>query len=121
MTIREHLQKAHSFMAEHHREMSKCHSAAMGKADGMGEFHKSAMAAHEAAADQHDEMASECEKATSAELAKMIPTRVSAVTPTAPVRAVPRHGQRDLATLAADIDPMFKALVTVDENEENER
>ena len=122
MTVREHLAKAHSFMAEHHREMSKCHGAAMGKAvsgDAMHEFHKNAAMHHDAAAEQHDQMCEECQKAASADLAKTLPTRVCAVTPTAPVRAVVRHGQREIP-LTAMVDPEFAKLVQVDEDEERE-
>src|SRR5215469_16815976 len=100
-TVREHLQKAHSLIAEHHRAMATAHGKAMGKAvsgDALHFFHKEAMAAHEEAADAHDALCQECSKAIASDLHKMVPTNVSAVTPTAPagVRAVPRAGQREI-------------------------
>lgn len=119
-SVREHLMKAHSFMAEHHRSMSKCHSAAMGKAvagDGMHEFHKNAAMHHDAAAEQHDAACEECQKATESELRKLVPTAVSGIAPTAPVRAVPRTGQREIP-LADTVDFQFRKLVLVDEGEE---
>jgi hypothetical protein len=100
--------------------MMECHGAAMGKAvagDPMHAFHKAAYAAHEEAANAHDQMCQECEKASESDLQKLVPTRVSAVTPTAPVTPVLRHGQRTIP-LSETVDPQFAKLVAVDEGEE---
>jgi hypothetical protein len=98
-TVREHLEQFHS-------EMSKCHTAAMGKS-AEPEFHKAAAAVHDAFKEA-------CAKAASDELEKarsqVVPTRVSAVTPTPPgVTAVPRAGQRQLGKT---VDPEFASLVS---------
>jgi hypothetical protein len=119
MTVREHLKKAHSAMAEHHRKMAGLHDAMVKAAkesmNGEANFHKSAAAAHNAAAESHDSMCAECEKAAGdVDLNKVVPDRVSAVVPNAGVRAVPRTGQRDLSD--APVDPMFADLVKVDES-----
>ena len=119
-TVREHLQKVHRVIAEHHREMSKCHGAAMDKAvagDVHHEFHNAAQAAHNVAADEHDALCEECAKAIASDLQKLVPTRVSAVAPTAPVRAVPRTGQRTIP-LSEMVDPEFAKLVAMDERDE---
>jgi hypothetical protein len=57
-------------------------------------------------------------KADDDELQKLVPTRISAVVPTAPVRVIPRTGQREIP-LSATVDPQFAKLVIVDEEEEN--
>jgi hypothetical protein len=119
MTVRQHLQKAHEVLAEHHRRMSKIHGAAMGKAvagDPTHEFHKAAVAAHNTAAENHDSMCDACAKAIGDELDKLVPTNVSGVTPTAPgIRAVPRAGQRqDPEKL--EVEPEFAKLVAIPED-----
>jgi hypothetical protein len=122
MRVSEDLAKFHQAASTHHRSMSKLHGDAMGKAvDGNPEhqFHKGAAAAHSAAADSHDEMCQACHKATADSLNKMVPTQVSAVTPTPPgVRAVPRFGQREVPE-KANVDPQFAKLVAVDEDDPN--
>ena len=124
MTVRQHLQKAHSAIAEFHQNMSKCHNSAMSK-EGMGvdekTFHKSAAAAHDEAANVHTQLCDECLKAAAAdELAKsqrLVPTNVSAVTPTAPgIRAVPRAGQR-VEPEKIEVEPEFAKLISIEEDE----
>jgi hypothetical protein len=66
------------------------------------------------------ESCKECSKAIEAgDLAKLVPTAISAVVPTAPVRAVPRAGQREILTDM--VEPMFRKIVEIDENEQYER
>lgn len=132
-TLREHLKKAHESIATHHRTMSKCHGDAMGKAvagNPEHEFHKGARAAHDAAADAHDQMCQECMKVTGDELNKntadlvkrlehlentIQPTRVSAVAPNAPgVRAVPRAGQQPIPD-RPNVPIQFEKLVAIEE------
>ena len=118
-SVREHLQNAHSLIAAHHRSLAECHKSAMAKAvDSMQKFHKEAMAAHEEAADAHEALCKECAKAIASDLHKMVPTNVSAVAPTAPVRPVLRHGQREIP-LSETVDPRFAKLVALDERDEN--
>jgi len=127
-----------------HRGMSKCHGAAMGKAvagDAQHTFHKEAKQMHDdAASDQdqraayHDDMGEKCEQAKKvagdADLSKasndllrrleiventVQPTRVSAVTPTAPgVNAVPRAGQRQFMEKPV-VPVQFAKLVEIEE------
>ena len=133
--LSDHLAKAHELMATHHRAMSKCHGEAMGKAvAGNPEhtFHKSAMTAHDAAAEQHDRMCQECSKVAADELNKvaspelekrlahlensLVPNRVSAVTPTAlGVTAVPRGGQRSMNEARPAVPVQFEKLVSIEE------
>lgn len=119
--VSEHLAKDHQEASSFHRTMAECHKVALGKAvsgNPEHEFHKSAMAAHNAAADHHDQMCEECQKVIASDLQKVQPTLVSAVTPTAPgVRAVPRAGQRSIeeATKPA-VEAQFAKLVAVDED-----
>jgi hypothetical protein len=127
--------------AEHHRNMSNFHKAALGKAVG-DDFHKCAKAEHddmatdrETRAKYHDDMMGECDKALKAftaddlnknapdDLAKrvtalensIVPTRVSAVVPTVPgVTAVPRSGQRQFSEKPI-VATQFQKLVEVEE------
>jgi hypothetical protein len=119
-TVKQHLMKAHQTIAEHHRAMSKCHGDAMGKSvagDAMHNFHKAAAAVHDQAAEQHDAMCQECEKAIASDMNKVVPTNVSAVVPTYPgVTAVPRAGQREIPE-KANVDPQFAKIVVVDEDD----
>jgi hypothetical protein len=113
MTVREHLKKAHAAMAEHHRAMSACHTAAMGKGmDNQQEFHRAAASAHDAAAESHDAMCNECAKAMHADLAKVqpLPQGISRVAPDNPnIRPIPRYGAKPLATA---VDEEFEFLVS---------
>jgi hypothetical protein len=134
----------HRANAMFHRGMSKCHGAAMGKAvagDPQHTFHKEAKQMHDdAASDQdqraayHDDMGEKCEQAKKvagdADLSKgssellrrleivegtIIPTKISALTPTAPgVRAVPRAGQRAFADEPV-VATQFSKLVEIEE------
>jgi hypothetical protein len=52
------------------------------------------------------------------DLQKLVPTRISAVVPTAPVTPVLRTGQRQIP-LSKMVDPQFAKLVEVDEEERN--
>jgi hypothetical protein len=118
-TVREHLKKAHEAIAMHHREMVKCHTAAMGKnTDPHHEFHKAAAAAHTAAAETHEEMCNDCQKAADSELTKLVPTNVSGVTPG--FRAVPRSGQREIPAAGAkpNVDSEFQDMFKVETGEE---
>jgi hypothetical protein len=119
MTMKEHLARTHAAIAEHHRAMAKCHSEAMGKAaDAQRTFHKTAQAHHEAAAEEHDGLCQECEKAAAAEeLAKnqVVPSRVSAVAPPPNLRSIPRFGHPEAAAGPANVPMQFQKLVQVDE------
>jgi len=97
--------------------MAKAHEAELGK-EAMGAhhaFHKAAVAAHTEAADGHDALCQECEKAISADdLRKsqaLEPTLVSAVTPDRP-RAIPRFGQREVPVTVA---PGLSKIVGLDD------
>jgi hypothetical protein len=121
--VSEHMQELHKVESQYHRAMAKCHGDAMGKAvagDPMTNFHKSAIAAHNQAADTHDAMCEECAKAISAaELQKseLEPTRISAVTPDAPsVRPVIRTGQREFA---ASVSPDFSKIIGVNPEDQD--
>jgi hypothetical protein len=121
MTVREHLKTAHAAIAAHHRAMVSCHQSAMSKeavaGDPMHEFHKSAAAAHETAATQHDEMCNECSKAADGDLNKIVPDGVSKVTPNAPgIRMVPRAGQQ--VPPAVPLAPQFAKFLTTEDEEE---
>ena len=119
-TVREHLQNAHEAIASHHHAMIDCHQGAMSKAvagDPMHEFHKSAAAAHEAAAATHDEMCNECAKAAEGYLNKLVPDGISRVTPTAPGHTlVPRSGQKTPA--ATPVAPQFQKFIETGDSEE---
>ena len=120
--VSEHLAGLHKAASSFHRTMTKCHGDAMGKAvagNSEHDFHKAAAAAHEQAADQHDQMCEECSKAIVADLNKLVPTNVSAVTPTPPgVRAVPRAGQRPIEEAKPVVEAQFAKLLTVDEQDD---
>jgi hypothetical protein len=120
--VSEHLAKDHQAASSFHRMMAKCHGEAMGKAvAGNPEhtFHKSAVAAHEQAADHHDQMCEECQKVIASDLQKLQPTNVSAVAPTAPgVTAVPRAGQRPIEEAKPVVEAQFAKLLTVDEQDD---
>jgi len=134
----------HRASATFHRGMSKCHGAAMGKAvagDPQHTFHKDAKQMHDdAASDQdqraayHDDMGEKCEQAKKAagdaDLSKassdllrrleivensVMPTRVSAVTPTVPgITAVSRAGQRQFSERPV-VATQFSKLVEIEE------
>jgi hypothetical protein len=120
MTVREHLKKAHQAIADYHRAMTKCHSAAMAK-DNMGAdekaFHRAAAAAHDEAASVHTEMSDECTKAMAAsEMEKshrLMPTEVSALAPPPGVRSIPRYGQREY--YKPTVDPMLEHIVRTED------
>jgi hypothetical protein len=120
MTVREHLTKAHEAIAQHHRAMSKCHKAAIGKAEAGNpdrEFHKVAAAAHDQAADAHDAMCEDCAKAVADDLNKTMPwpTGLSAVAPNAPgIRAVPRGGQPQIPA-RPNVPIEFSDLIKIEE------
>src|SRR5579862_6672240 len=119
--VSEHLVGLHKTESSYHRSAAKYHGEAMGKAvAGNPEhaFHKSAVAAHEQAADQHDQMCEECQKVIASDLQKLQPTLVSAVAPDAPgVRAVPRAGQRPIEEATKpQVEAQFAKLVAVDED-----
>jgi hypothetical protein len=127
--------------AEHHRNMSNFHKAALGKAVG-DDFHKCAKAEHddmatdrETRAKYHDDMMSECDKALKASTAddlnknapddlvkrvtalenSIVPTRVSAIAPENPsLRAVTRTGQRPISDRPA-VPVQFEKLVSIEE------
>jgi len=67
----------------------------------------------------HQAFHSECAKAAhAADLAKAVPTNVSAVAPDAPgIRAVPRAGQRPIEEAKPQVEAQFAKLVAVDEGE----
>jgi hypothetical protein len=148
----EHMRKTHAGLAgahranaEHHRIMSKCHGAAMGKAvagDPQHMFHKSAKEAHDTAAEDqdsraayHDQMAEDCEEskkvAGDSDLSKgasdllrrleiventVVPSRVHGVTPNAPgITAVPRAGSRPMPTEKPNVPIEFEKLVVIEE------
>jgi hypothetical protein len=128
--------------AEHHRNMSNFHMAALGKAAG-DDFHKCAKAEHddmatdrETRAKYHDDMMSECDKALKTltaddlnknapdDLAKrvtalentVIPTRVSAIAPENPnLRTVTRTGQRQIGEAQPAVPVQFEKLVLIEE------
>jgi len=127
-TVKEHLQKMHQAMSDHHTLMAKCHSTAMGKAvagDVNHEYHKTSAALHEAAASSHDEMCETCVKGTDViDLAKRgdqvqpLPPGLSRLAPNAPrVTAVPRHGHPVAA--AANVPAQFAKLVSTEDEEES--
>src|ERR1700733_12075288 len=134
----------HRATAEHYRAMSKCHGTAMWEpvaGDPQHTFHKAAKEAYDAAAEDqdsraayHDDMGEKCEQAkkvagdgdlskASNDLLRRLeiventvqPTRVSAVTPTAPgVNAVPRAGQRQFMEKPV-VPVQFAKLVEIEE------
>jgi hypothetical protein len=116
-TVRGHLKKAHEAIASHHREMVKCHTAAMGKnTDPHHEFHKTAAAAHTAAAETHEQMCDDCQKAADSDLTKLVPLNgISGVVPNRVV-AVPRPGQQPVnkAVVPTEFQHLF---ATEDERE----
>jgi hypothetical protein len=147
MTPREHLQHLHKAIAghfrekaEHHGEMEKSaheHAGlhdAMAKATGVQThrdfasryradalIHKNMNKHYLQKAAYHDDKAAECMKVDTSDLTKMMPTGVSAVTPTRPgITAVPRFGQREVPTAAGkpNVDPQFEKLFVVDDAEE---
>jgi hypothetical protein len=63
------------------------------------------------------ESCKECMKAATDDLQKVVPTLISGVVPTAPPRAIPRHGQREVP-LSATVDAQFAKIVMVDEDEQ---
>jgi hypothetical protein len=108
MTVRTHLEKMHGRMTEHHESLAARHTALAGhhasmtKADKAFSDHHVAMKGeheeiakeHAAMATYHGECAAQCAKAAdSIDLNRLVPTAVSALAPTAPLRAVPRPGQ----------------------------
>lgn len=82
-------------------------------ASSVHEFHKNAIAAHEAAADQHDALSQECEKAITSDLSKLVPTQVTAINPNPEVRSIPRVGQREVPE-RPNVPPQFAKLVSVE-------
>jgi hypothetical protein len=126
-TVRQHLARLHKSTSEHHSTMAKVHKAAMEEDESEqgptnehnNKFHRGAMAAHEKAAEDHAEMCRDCEKAVSAgDFSKLVPDRVSSVTPTAPafgssVRPVLRTGQREFEKPNVPLE--FRSLVEVED------
>lgn len=137
MTVREHLKELHKNAAEHHLFKEKHHRslathygklAKMGKAegvdtagvyDGISDSHAGLADHHAAQAEFHTAAMQECEKAVTAELNKLVPDRISGLTPTAPafgsgVRPVLRSGQRDFSAAKPEVPLEFQHLVTVE-------
>jgi hypothetical protein len=119
-TVREHLETAHGTISAYHRGRADYHNGAIAKtapSDPMYEFHKSAAAAHEAAAAQHDEMCNECSKAADGDLNKIVPDGVSRVTPNGPgIRMVLRAGQQEPP--AVPLAPQFAKFLETEDSEE---
>jgi hypothetical protein len=110
------------------------HTTAKAAHDASAIAHEDAATDQEQRAQYHDDMAQECTKAAKAagddDLTKgtsdllrrleivegtIIPTKISAVTPTVPgVRAVPRAGQRAIGTEKPNVPVAFEKLVAIE-------
>jgi hypothetical protein len=138
--VADHLKKFHQHAAEHHGELAKCYGkvASFGKAaksqmkdgegDSLAECLQKIADMHSDASEFHKEMMAACEKVAGDDLNKgtsdllkrlehlenrIEPTRISAVTPTAPgVRAVPRAGQPSLSE-RPNVPVQFEHLVKI--------
>jgi hypothetical protein len=125
MKAHEHFAASHTF----HKAASKEHAALAEECDGQGyekmaERHKNLAKLHSDHAEHDSRMyADAASKAASDELEKarsqVMPTHVSAVTPTPPgVRMVPRAGQKLVEKVA--VDPEFEDLVKIDSRDGDE-
>ena len=128
MSIQTKVKAFHVASAAHHTMMARLHKDAMEKSDmesGSGFDHAKASDAHASMAEYH----CECAKADMGDLEKAfgirgdglepMPEGLSVITPNAPgVRMVPRAGQREIGSI--EVDPAFKKIVAVDEDEENQ-
>jgi hypothetical protein len=132
MTVREHLKELHknaaahhSFKEKHHRslathygKLAKMHKAedvdTAGIYEGVSSEHAGLADHHAAQAEFHSGQMEECEKAVASELNKLIPDRISGVTPPAfGSRAVPRTGQREIEKPNVPLE--FRSLVEVED------
>jgi hypothetical protein len=139
MTLREHLKGLHKNAAEHHsikeahhralsghyRKLAKLHKVdadtvdAAGVYEGVSDSHAGLADHHAAQAEFHTTAMEECEKAVASELNKVIPDRISGVTPTAPafgssVRPVLRTGQREFEKPSVPLE--FESLVAIEDS-----
>lgn len=120
--VSEHLEQLHKIASHHHQTMSEAHLEAMGdeeKGSARHSFHKAAAAAHASAADSHDRLLDEAQKAVIAgdleKSTRVVPDRISAVYPG--VRAIPRTGQREPAQGdRPKVDLALETFVKVDDD-----
>jgi hypothetical protein len=126
-TMKNHLADFHKRASEHHANMAghfqriaKCVEKTEA-ANGSGKETLSAMAdEHVAMSEYHSAACDKCAKAAASDLEKanqVMPTRVSAIAPTAPARAVPRFGQPETPAAAA-VPYQFAKLVEIDERDD---
>jgi hypothetical protein len=119
-TMKEHLAGMHKRMAAHHTVTAASHAsrashfnklaAHLGKTEmteaqkdsaaileALAQLHEEQGQEHTAMASFHKDSAEKCSKAADGDLNKIVPDRVSAVTPDRPaIRPVLRHGQREI-------------------------
>lgn len=89
----EQLAQEHDAVADHHSDLAKAHKARMAA---------------------HADGAAACSKAADSEgLEKLVPTSVSAI---APIKAVPRTGQREILGPVA-VDPQFEEMTKIEDDE----
>jgi hypothetical protein len=137
MTVREHLKELHKNAAAHHSvkaahhkalaghygKLAKMHKAegvdTAGVYEGVSDSHAGLVDHHASQAEFHTTAMQECEKAVTAELNKLVPDRISGLTPTAPafgsnVRPVLRAGQRDFGA-KPEVPLEFESLVAIED------
>lgn len=139
-SVRQHLANFHREAEQHHLTMSKHHDALATAMHGLAKSfskaakddenehskkfsalaraHEGAVAEHQRLAEFHGEQKEACAKAAEGDLAKLVPSSVSRITPDNPqFRVVPRAGQRPIAD-AATVPLEFQRLFKVDEDDE---
>jgi len=137
-TMKEHLAGMHKKLAAHHAAKAESHASRADHFNKLAahltktettEAQKDSAAILEALAGLHEEQSQEhsdmaafhkdcadkCSKAADGDLNKIVPDRVSAVTPDRPgIRSVLRHGQREIPT---GIEPALSRVLGMNEED----